>query len=262
VEATGFNLTGVGERYHAVRPQPPAALVDLICRFAKTERPALVVDVGCGTGLSSFLWCDRADRVVGIEPNAAMRRVADAAHPAAVNIEFRDATADTTGVPRGSADVVTFAQSFHYAEPNRTLAEVARVLRVGGVFAAYDYDWPPTIDRGIQRAFAEYGDRVAELLEQSPTPQFQEWPMDAHLEVMSASGRFSAVRERRLRSHDGGDGRRLLAIERTTGPYMRLRAAGFEEAEFGFARLQEAVLAALPEVRPWVWAYRVRLGLV
>ena len=41
-----------------------------------------------------------------------------------------------------SADIVTCSQSFHWMEPEPTLAEIARILRPGGVFAAYDYDWP------------------------------------------------------------------------------------------------------------------------
>ena len=37
---------------------------------------------------------------------------------------------------------MTCAQSLHHVEPEGTLAEIGRILRVGGVFAAYDYDWP------------------------------------------------------------------------------------------------------------------------
>jgi SAM-dependent methyltransferase len=38
--------------------------------------------------------------------------------------------------------LVTCSQSLHWMEPEPTFAEVARILRRGGVFAAYDYDWP------------------------------------------------------------------------------------------------------------------------
>ncbi len=45
----------------------------------------------------------------------------------------------------GTAGIVTCAQSFHWMEPESTFIEVARILRPGGVFAAYDYDRPPTV---------------------------------------------------------------------------------------------------------------------
>jgi SAM-dependent methyltransferase len=36
------------------------------------KRPTLVVDLGCGTGTSTFYWRGYADRVIGVEPNADM----------------------------------------------------------------------------------------------------------------------------------------------------------------------------------------------
>lgn len=36
------------------------------------------------------------------------------------------------------------------------LAEAARILRPGGVFAAYDYDVPPVVQPEVDRAFASH----------------------------------------------------------------------------------------------------------
>jgi protein-L-isoaspartate O-methyltransferase len=38
--------------------------------------PALVVDLGSGTGLSTAVWAEQARRVIGLEPLAAFRREA------------------------------------------------------------------------------------------------------------------------------------------------------------------------------------------
>uniref|UniRef100_UPI001C2FFD80 class I SAM-dependent methyltransferase n=1 Tax=Lysinibacillus sp. GbtcB16 TaxID=2824761 RepID=UPI001C2FFD80 len=51
------------------------------------------------------------------------------------------------------ADVITCSQSFHWMEPQSTLREFARVLRPGGVFAAYDCDWPPAFNWQVEEAF-------------------------------------------------------------------------------------------------------------
>jgi len=45
-----------------------------------------------------------------------------------------------TDLPDGCADIVTCSQSLHWMVPESTFAEVARILRPGGVFATYDYD--------------------------------------------------------------------------------------------------------------------------
>jgi ubiquinone/menaquinone biosynthesis C-methylase UbiE len=103
--------------------------------------PSLVVDVGSGTGLSTAIWVERAQLVIGIEPNVDMRQEATHKvedHPYAAQIEYREGVAYQTGLPDGCADIVKCAQSFHWMEPTATLAEIARILRPGGLFAAYD----------------------------------------------------------------------------------------------------------------------------
>src|SRR5439155_1377999 len=112
---------------------------------ARVERPRLVVDLGCGTGLSTRAWSGIAERVAGIEPNSAMLAVAEQAP----GVEYREAFAQETGFPNGVADVVTASQSLHWMEPAPTFAEAARILRPGGVFAAYDYDWRPAVESSV-----------------------------------------------------------------------------------------------------------------
>jgi ubiquinone/menaquinone biosynthesis C-methylase UbiE len=141
--------TGKASSYNRVRPTPPPALLDLLTQLIGMLHPALVVDLGSGTGLSTVIWGERAGQVIGIEPNADMRAQAIrkiAHHPYAAHIEYREGVAHQTGLPDECADIVTCAQSLHWMEPTSTLAEIARILRPGGLFAAYDYDWPPALN--------------------------------------------------------------------------------------------------------------------
>src|SRR5690606_15398774 len=112
--------------------------------LAAVERPALVVDVGSGTGLSTRLWAGRADQVIGIEPGDDMRRQAEA-QTAAPSVRYQPGYSTATGLPDACADIVTVSQALHWMEPEPTFAEMARILRPGGVFAAFDCDWPPTM---------------------------------------------------------------------------------------------------------------------
>src|SRR5215831_19238804 len=85
--------TGKASSYDRARPMPPPVLLDLLTQLIHLPRPALVVDLGSGTGLSSAIWGERAERVIGIEPNAdmrqeAVRKVED--HPCAAHIEYRE----------------------------------------------------------------------------------------------------------------------------------------------------------------------------
>ena len=69
---------GFAERYDAFRPRPPAIICAVLTQLAQVPRPALVVDLGSGTGLSTLLWAGHAGAVIGIEPSDDMRRYAEA----------------------------------------------------------------------------------------------------------------------------------------------------------------------------------------
>src|SRR5450631_415525 len=122
--------TGEATVYDRTRPTPPPVLPDILTQLIHTPQPSLVVDLGSGTGLSTMIWGERAQRVLGIEPNADMRTQAIGKiehHPYATHIEYREGVAHRTDLPDGSADIVTCAQSLHWMEPTSTLAEIARI---------------------------------------------------------------------------------------------------------------------------------------
>ncbi|HAG97587.1 MAG TPA: hypothetical protein DDW33_16265 [Ktedonobacter sp.] len=80
----------------------------------------------------------------GIEPNAEMRAQAERQQflsPHGERIEYRDGLSTQTDLETDSVDIVTCSQSLHWMEPEPTFAEVTRILRPGGLFVAYDYDW-------------------------------------------------------------------------------------------------------------------------
>src|SRR5690606_2279453 len=144
VKANVGRWFGFADTYDRYRPQPPAAAADLLMRLAQTDRPALVVDLGAGTGLSTRLWAGRAAQVIGIEPNPDMRRRAEA-QTDAPEITYREGVSTATGLPDACADIVVASQALHWMDPGPTFAEVARILRPEGVFAAIDCDWPPAV---------------------------------------------------------------------------------------------------------------------
>ena len=255
--------TGKASSYDRVRPAPPPVLLDLLTQLIQTPHPALVVDVGSGTGLSTAIWGGRAERVIGIEPNADMRQEATrkvAGHPYAAYIEYREGYAHQTGLPDGCADIVTAAQSFHWMEPTTTLAEIARILRPGGLFAAYDYDSPPAIHWELDRIAQEGNLRVVELLRQRGLAQnFKIWPKNKSLDPLRESGRFRFTREVLLHSIEQGDAARYLEMMQSSAFSGQFQ---FTEQEIGLDRLTQAALHYIgSEPIPWYWSYRVRIGV-
>ncbi len=254
--------TGKASNYHQVRPTPPPALLDLLAQLIGMPHPALVVDVGSGTGLSTAIWGERAGRVIGIEPNADMRKEAThnvEGHPYASHIEYREGVAHSTGLPDECADIVTAAQSFHWMEPTSTLTEIARILRPGGLFAAYDYDAPPTIHWELDRLAQEGSLRVVELVKaRGLTQSLKIWPKNKSLDPLRECAHFRFTREVLLHSIEQGDAARFLEMMQSSA-FSNLQ---FTEQEIGFDRLRQAAFQYIgSEPIPWYWSYRVRIGI-
>ena len=54
-------FTGFEDTYDQHRPEAPQEVVALLTGYLE-RKPSLVVDLGCGTGLSSFAWKDARTR--------------------------------------------------------------------------------------------------------------------------------------------------------------------------------------------------------
>ena len=118
--------------YTRSRPNyPPAFYAFLRDELALTaDKP--VADIGSGTGISARPLLERGNVVYGIEPNAAMRRAAEAALASFRNFRSVDATAEATTLPDHSVHLVLAAQAFHWFDKARAAAEFGRILRPGG----------------------------------------------------------------------------------------------------------------------------------
>ena len=259
LRGSGYSGVGFAAGYDSHRPSPPAALLDVLCVEAQVERPGLVVDLGSGTGLSTRAWAARADEVVGVEASPEMRAQAEAATSLG-NVRFVQAYAQETGLPDGVADIVTCSQSFHWMEPEPTLAEAARILRPGGVFAAYDYDWPPVVHWEVEAAFEELLLRVGRL-RSGPRGRLR-YSKEGHLERMRSSSHFRHPREVVLHSRERGSAERVVGMAMSLGPMVVLLQEGTSEEEIGLAALREAAARALGEREVELFlGYRVRLGV-
>lgn len=103
----------------------------MVARFA-IGHGRRVLDLGAGTGKLTRLLVPTGADLVAVEPVAEMREAFAQAVP---GVEVLDGSGEALPMAAGSVDVVVVAQAFHWFEPQRALAEIARVLRPGGGLA-------------------------------------------------------------------------------------------------------------------------------
>jgi len=255
-------FSGFADYYDRYRPVPPEVLAGLLCGYAKVELPKLVIDLGCGTGLSTRYWAGKAERVIGIDPTADMLAQARA-EPHPPEIEFHLGTASASGLPDGCADIAAVSQALHWMDPFPTFREARRILRQGGVFAAFDYDWPPPVmDADCELAYEATMRRVRAKEKEMGIEVFQ-WAKSGHLARMVESGCFRYARELALHHTDTGSAERFVAILISQGGTAGLLRRGVSEAELGIDEFRRLCRERLgDEPRPWYWTARIRLGIV
>jgi ubiquinone/menaquinone biosynthesis C-methylase UbiE len=127
------HFSEVANRYADFRPHYPPALFDYLATLA--PRSSLVWDCACGNGQATLDLAQRFDQVIATD--ASREQIASAIPH--LNVEYRVAPAEQSGLSDGSVGLVTVAQALHWFDLELFYAEVRRVLRPGGVLAAWAY---------------------------------------------------------------------------------------------------------------------------
>ncbi|PWJ53291.1 Methyltransferase domain-containing protein [Quadrisphaera granulorum] len=141
---TSFGTLVDAERYDRLRPDHPDEAVAWLTGSSAgpgqlpgqpSERPLDVLDLAAGTGKVSRALARQGHRVVAVDPSEGMLAVLRQSLASIPNarVELRVGTAEHVPLPDGSVDAVVVGQAWHWLRPAAAAAEVARVLRPGGV---------------------------------------------------------------------------------------------------------------------------------
>lgn len=199
--------------YAKFRPRYPEELFRWLGSVASARKSAW--DCATGNGQAAVELAKVFDRVIATDASEEQLARAEAN----ARVEYRVASAEQSRLDPQSVDLVTVAQALHWFDLNRFYAEVRRVLKPGGVFAAWAYKLAtvePAIDVVVNRYYSDVvgkywpAERVlVEKFEELPfafeeigVPQFEmvaEWTVErllGYLRTWSATQRFRAAEKR------------------------------------------------------------------
>jgi len=162
-----MSFGAIADDYDRLRPPPPQDAIDWLvppgCRVA--------VDLAAGTGLLSRALACKVPEVIAVEPDERMAAVLRARSSDAAPGQIRVARGkgESIPLPDASADGVFVSSAWHWLDPERAPAEIARVLRDGGrlglIWTSRDrqVDWLQELDasRGPDRADRPVGEGEA-----------------------------------------------------------------------------------------------------
>jgi len=184
--------SGLSEKYHSDRPLPPDIIVKIILSWLQ-RNPDTVVDIGCGTGLSTIIWNDIAKKIIGIEPNDDMRATAEKCYDF-TKITFINGVSNDTSLVSDYADIVTVSQAFHWMDIDSTLIEVYRILKPGGVLAVYDFTIPPVLDWETEKSLLTLRERFSKIVYSQETPPIHN-DKDSYNDRIILFGKFKHSRK-------------------------------------------------------------------
>ena len=150
------HFSGHAADYASFRPGYPPELFDFVATLPRRRGAgSMAWDCGTGSGQAAVGLAERFERVVATDPSARQLEHAEP-HP---RVEYRVASAESSGLPDASVDLVAVAQAFHWFDFDRFFAEVRRVLAPGGAVALWSYNlarvspevdaWTDTLARDI-----------------------------------------------------------------------------------------------------------------
>lgn len=137
------DFTGLAQDYSSNRPDYSHSVLSAILGLiGKSPEQVDFVDVGAGTGIWTRMVAARGVRsAIAVEPNEDMRNHGSA-DSSGMNISWISGSAEQTNVAAATADWLSMASSFHWADFEKATQEFHRVLRPGGVFTAL---WNPRL---------------------------------------------------------------------------------------------------------------------
>ena len=191
----GRSFDRAAEEYDRGRPGWPEAVLDVV----PVERAATVLDLAAGTGKLTEVLVRRYARVLAVEPLDAMRAILERRVPAA---EVHAGRAEAIPIDVAALDALFVAQAFHWFATDQAVAEIARVLRPGGVLALL---WQEPSGRAPSPLPDAYRRRLDELHESVPPPA-PDWRR------VLARGPFGDLTTATVEHQQASDRERVLAF--------------------------------------------------
>ena len=103
-------FNGFTDLYDKSRPMLPRKAIEILKKY-KNGNIETIVDIGCGTGLSTLVCTEFSKNVIGIEPSLDMLN--EAKKKERDNLKFKQGFGEKTGLSESIADIVICVQVFH-----------------------------------------------------------------------------------------------------------------------------------------------------
>lgn len=226
--------------YDKYRPIPPIEILHQALNYLDKPKAKRVLDLGCGTGISTKVWENSAEEIIGVEPSKEMIEIAKSKSNNN-QIKYLVGYSNDLSLPDNSVDIVSCSQSFHWMEPKRTLDEINRVLMDNGILMIYDVIWPPSVNYEFEKAYNELFENINKITQELKEVIALRWDKNKHLENALNSNYFKFLKETYFHKTEKLTNHQFIGIAMSQGGLEALRKRGYSKNEIGISKFIDKI---------------------
>ncbi|WP_422106351.1 class I SAM-dependent methyltransferase [Winogradskyella sp.] len=254
---TGKDYVSLYNRY---RPEPPKAILLQGLNYLNVEKAHIILDLGCGTGISTRTLSNFGTKIIGIDPSLEMLVIAEG-QTHHKHISYQQGFSNATGIASNSVDMVTCSQSFHWMEPKSTLTEINRILKDNGVLVVYDAIWPPSLSYELEEAYFKLFENVKKLTGELGEVIAHKWDKKKHVTNAENSNYFSYVKESYYHKIETFSKDHFIGLALSQGGLEALLKLGYSEERIGITAFKDYVSSTQKHPETLTYNYRVIFGV-
>ena len=255
---TGDEYINIYDKY---RPTPPKEILRQALNYLDKPKAKRILDLGCGTGISTKVWENAAEEIIGVEPSKEMIKIAKRKSNNS-QVKYLVGYSNDIPLPSNSIDIVSCSQSFHWMEPKSSLKEINRVLKDNGILMIYDVIWPPSVNYEFEKGYNELFENISRITLELKETISHRWEKKQHLENALGSNYFKFLKETFFHKTEKLTKDQFIGIALSQGGLEALLKRGFSKEEIGITKFINEInnIGAIPydEI---TYNYRVVYGI-
>lgn len=226
--------------YDKYRPTPPNDILLQTLNYLNKPKANRVLDLGCGTGISTVIWNDFANEIIGVEPSKEMLSMAHQNNGNS-KIKYLNNFSNEIPLKSKSIDIISCSQSFHWMEPESTLKEIDRLLVKEGVLVIYDIFWPVSVNYKYEAAYKNLFSNVDLITSKLDQKIAIRWNKNNHLENVIKSNYFKFAKETYFHKTEDVSKEKLIGLAKSQGGLEALLKRGLSKKEIGLSKFEKEV---------------------